>query len=227
MIFSPDEFFAILELYNRQMQAVMMAAGVAGLVCVAAALVKRDFSGRLIAGLLGVMWVFVGLFFFMRGFGSLTSMAYVFGAGFVLQGFLLAWSGVVKRELVFAPAANVYSLTGSLFVAYALIGYLLVGQALGRESAHALRFGISSGPLVVFTMGLLLWVKESVPRHLIFLPFMAGAMESVFLLSTGMFEDIAAGVAGVAGSLLILHHDKALVAARLRKSPAIPVRSTD
>jgi hypothetical protein len=216
VIFTPDEFLAILEQFNRALGSLNLVAYALGVAAILLALWKGTAAGQGISGLLGTLWVCTGLVFHIFFFRSLTSMALVFGAAFILQGGMLFWSGVMKQELRFSPTKDIYGIVGWLLIVYSMIGYPLIGNMLGHGTEHSLAFGITSGPLVVFSFGLLLWVGDGLPRHLMFIPFVAGMLESIFLLSSGMYEDIGAGIAALAGSLLIIKHETAATALRLK-----------
>jgi hypothetical protein len=59
----------------------------------------------------------------------------LWAAVFTLQAILLAIAGVVRSDLVIRPRKDLVSGLGAVFIAYALIGYPLIGLAGG----HALR----------------------------------------------------------------------------------------
>ena len=89
---------------------------------------------------------------------------------FTLQAVLLAAADIARRDLVIRPRWDLSSGLGGMFIAYALIGYPLVGVLGG----HALRvvplFGFTPCATVTFFFGLLLWAVPPAPKYLLLVP---------------------------------------------------------
>jgi hypothetical protein len=115
-------------------------------------------------------------------------------AVFTLQAVLLVIAGVVRSDLVIRPRKDLASGLGAVIIAYALIGYPLIGLAGG----HALRtlpvLGVSPCVTVVFFFGLLLWARPPAPKHVLLVP-LAWALGAAP-------PDLARGVAGDYGMLV-------------------------
>ena len=121
----------------------------------------------------------------------------MWAAVFTLQAVLLVVAGIVRRNLVIRPRWDLSSGLGAVFIAYALIGYPLVGVLAG----HALRvvplFGISPCASVTFFFGLLLWAVPPAPKYLLLVPLAWALNAAPPNMATGVVVDYGMLVAAV------------------------------
>ncbi len=59
-------------------------------------------------------------------------MAYLFVVLFILEGIILAWTGLFRNSLTFRVRADLFGLVGGILIIYALIGYPLIANFTGR-----------------------------------------------------------------------------------------------
>ena len=92
-------------------------------------------------------------------------------------------------------------------LAYARIGYPLLGQMLGHGYPAMPMLGISPCPVTVFTFGLFLLTTEPIPRRLLVIPGVWSLIggSAAFLLSVP--QDWSLLVSGVTG-LMVLKRDR-------------------
>ena len=135
------------------MQLVWYLAAVA-IVALALWPVRR--SSQLICALVAVYFAWIGIAYFAWQMPGMH-YSWLWATMFTLQAVLLVVAGIVRSDLVIRPRWDLASGLGAVFIAYALIGYPLVGVLGG----HALRvvpvFGVSPCASVIFFFGLLLW----------------------------------------------------------------------
>ena len=128
---------------------------------------------------------------------------------FTLQAVLLVVAGVARRDLVIRPRWDLASGLGAVFIAYALIGYPLVGVLGG----HALRvvplFGVSPCATVTFFFGLLLWAIPPAPKYLLLMPLAWALNAAPHNMATGVVVDYGMLVAAVITTGLIIWRDRA------------------
>ena len=165
-------------------------------------------SSPLICGLTAAYFAWIGLGYFawlMPGIGLSGAWAAVF----TLQAVLLVAAGIVRRDLVIRPRRDLSSGLGAVFIAYALIGYPLVGVLGG----HALRvvplFGVSPCATVAFFFGLLLWAVPPVPKYLLLVPLAWALTAAPPNMATGVVVDYGMLAAALITTGWILWRDRA------------------
>lgn len=174
-------------------------------------------GSRLIAAILGIIWLWVGLAFFIASFAPVYPPAYLFGALFVAQG--LAFLYAAGREsLRFGFAADVYGLTGLLLGLFGLIGYPLAGLAMGARFPQIAIVGAPC-PAAILTFGLLLMTQARVPWPLLIIPCL-WALSAVVPISVGMWPDIVLFAGGLVATAMIIYRDRQRAPADPGVSPA-------
>ncbi|MDD5089243.1 MAG: DUF6064 family protein [bacterium] len=217
--FTVDEFLAQLAGYNAAIWPAQAMAYALGILATAFALTRSAASDRIISVVLSLFWLWTGIVFHLLFFRRINGAAWGFGAGFVAQGLLLLIYGALRRELKFRMRVSRTGMIGALFVLYALL-YPLVGARLGHGYPQVPMFGVTPCPLVIFTFGLLLWAEPPVPRLVMLIPFVWSVIGFVAALQLGMLEDIGLLIAGVLGSLLMIHHERSLTTKRMNAASA-------
>jgi hypothetical protein len=188
------------------MQIVWYAAAVAmvGLALWPA----RRWSSPLICALAAAYFAWIGIGYFAwlsPGIG----LSGVWAAVFTVQAVLLVVAGVARRDLVIRPRRDLSSGLGAVFIAYALIGYPLVGVLGG----HALRvvplFGVSPCATVTFFFGLLLWAVPPAPAHLLWVPLAWALNAAPPNMATGIEADYGMLAAALITTGWIIWRDRA------------------
>ena len=168
----------------------------------------RRWSSPLICALAAAYFAWIGIGYFAwlsPGIG----LSGVWAAVFTLQAVLLVVAGIARRDLVIRPRWDLSSGLGAVFIAYALIGYPLVGVLGG----HALRvvpvFGVSPCATVTFFFGLLLWAVPPAPKYLLLMPLAWALNAAPPNMATGVVVDYGMLVAAVITTGLIIWRDRA------------------
>ncbi|MBU0508405.1 hypothetical protein KKH27_06165 [bacterium] len=213
--FTVDEFLALFESYNRAIWPAQAMGYALGVLATGLALWRSRAGDRIVVAVLALMWLWTGVVYHIFFFSEINRAAFAFGAAFVLQSVLLAVYGVFQNELRFRVRPSSYGVIGGFFILYAMLIYPLIGLRLGHVYPQSPMFGVSPCPVTIFTFGLLLWAEPPVPRMVMFLPFVWSVIGFVAALHLGILEDIGLLAAGVAGSLMIIHHERSLTKARL------------
>jgi Family of unknown function (DUF6064) len=168
----------------------------------------RRWSSPLICALAAAYFAWIGIGYFAwlsPGIGLSGGWAAVF----MLQAVLLVVAGVVRRDLVIRPRWDLSSGLGGVFIAYALIGYPLVGVLGG----HALRvvplFGVSPCATVAFFFGLLLWAVPPAPKHLLLVPLAWALNAAPHNMATGVVVDYGMLAAALITGAWVIWRDRA------------------
>lgn len=214
--FTVDEFLAAVQHYNL---AVWPAQGIAyalGVLMIGLAIRPAPWAGRVIGAILSLLWLWVGIVYFLLNCQSMTSGSFWFGLAFVAQGVLTAIFITIRREFGFRFKADGYGITGALFILYAMLAYPVLGPLFGHNYPAVPVFGVSPDTLTIFTFGLWLWADVPVPRYLLMLPFVWAMIGSVIALAMGLPEDGGLFIAGLIGSLMVLRRERVETAAKLK-----------
>ncbi|MEP6908603.1 MAG: DUF6064 family protein [Pseudoxanthomonas sp.] len=111
-------------------------------------------------------------------------------------------------------------LDGWTLVAYASIGYPLLGQMFGHGYPAMPMFGITPCPVTIFTFGLFLLTTEPVPRRLLVIPVVWSVIggSAAFLLSIP--QDWPLLVSGVT-VLVLLKRDREIGGMQVHGAPLL------
>jgi hypothetical protein len=186
------------------MQAVAYVLGISALVL---AVKQTRKSARIISGILAFLWLWTGIVFFLFYFALVYTPAYLFGILFIIQGIVFLVN-MIKPRVSFSYKGDIYGIVGLLFVAYAMLGYPLVGYLIGHIFPYSPPFGLTPCPLAVFTFGLYLLMDQKLPKAYLVIPLL-WAIGGIMPVSVGILEDIGLITAGLLGTALILIRDKA------------------
>jgi hypothetical protein len=202
--FSPEVFFAVFEHYNRAVwpaQVIAYGLGLAALTLV----FRPGLSGnRWVAGILAFMWAWSGVAYHLIHFAEINFVAPVFGALFVLQALLFAWTGAVRGKIAFRFRLDPAGWTGLGFMVFAMAVYPVLGWIAGHGWPRAAMFGIAPCPTTIFTLGALLLIQGRTPLHLVAIPLLWSLIGSSAVWLLGVPEDLALLLSGLAAFGLVL-----------------------
>ncbi|MDH3701575.1 MAG: DUF6064 family protein [Alphaproteobacteria bacterium] len=197
--FTPEVFFSLFAQYNATIWPMQIVAYVLGLLAVFLTLRPRRDAGRLIAAILSGFWLWIGIVYHIMFFATINFAAPVFGVVFIVQGLLLAWTGVMKGQLEFRFRGDLSGWIGLGFAVFAMAAYPLLGLFAGHVWPRAPIFGVAPCPTTIFTLGLLLLSARRVPLSLLAIPVLWSLVGGSASWLLGVPEDIALPVAGIAG----------------------------
>lgn len=201
--FTADVLFASLAQYNRALWPAHALAVALGLAAVLLTLRPVRDGDRVVGALLAGAWLWTGVGYHWLHFATINFAAPVYGAFFVLQGLLLAWTGMVRGGIAFRFRPDLLGLTGLVLAMAALVAWPLADWLThGWQSVRLA--GLTPGPTTALTLGLLLLTSGRTPLHLVVIPllwsFVAGATAWVLNIP----QDLALPVAGLSASCLIV-----------------------
>jgi hypothetical protein len=201
--FTVEQFLDVFRRYNEAVwpaQWILTALGVAAVVL---ALGRAPHAGRMIGGLLALLWLWMGAVYHLTFFRPINPAATAFGAVFLVQAALLAWLGVWRGALDFQVRRDAAGLMGALVILYALVLYPAIGHALGHRYPAAPTFGVPC-PTTILTFGLLLWARPPVPRRLLIVPALWAVIGTTAVAELGMREDFGLSVAAIVATVAIV-----------------------
>jgi len=200
-----EQLLATFEAYNLDIWPMQVVAYLLGIVAVFFAVKRTQSSGKITSAILSFLWLWTGIVFCVFYLGPLFAPGYGMGVLMIIQG-VLFFASVLRPRVSFHFEPNLYSIIGILFIAYAMIGYPLVGHSVGHDYPRVLSFGLVPCPTTVFTFGLFMMSDTKVPRSFLVIPLLF-AVVAVAPISRGVVEDIGLIVTGVVGTVMILFRD--------------------
>ncbi len=210
--FTREAFLAMFAAYNQAIWPLQVVAYALAIAAVALAIRRVGASDRLIAAILTASWLWIGGVFFL-GYQRVldrSPISTVATAAFLLQGILLLWFGVVRRELTFAAGTGPLGIVGGALMAYAGIVYPILAYLDGHVFPASPGFGLGTVPCptTIFTFGLLLWTSSPVPKWVLVVPTLWAVLGGISApINYGIYEDFGLLAAGVLGAGLLLWRD--------------------
>jgi len=186
--FTREVFLGVFERYN---EAIWPAQIVAYLLCLVAVWrAARPFpgSGRLIAAVLGLAWIWTGVAYHMLFFARINWAAWAFGLLFVIQGLLFLINGTIRGRLTFRFNGDLDGWAGMILIALAMLLYPLVGD---QDWSRAAFVGVAPCPTTLFTFGMLLMAAPRTPWHLLVIPVLWSLIGGSAALVLGIPQDAA------------------------------------
>jgi hypothetical protein len=198
--FTAEILFSSFEQYNRALWPLPILAPALALAIVLLTFRPVRGSDRATAAVIALAWLWIGIGYHFLHFAAIDFAAPVYGAFFVLEGLLLAWTGVARNRLAFRFGADLFGWCG---LALAALAWPLADALFGHGWQSARVVGLAPGPTAAFTLGLLLLTAGRTPLHLAIIPLLwtlvAGATAWILTVP----QDLTLLVAGVVGFALI------------------------
>jgi hypothetical protein len=207
MPFTIDQFMNVFKDYNLSVWPAQILLNLLALISVFVAFKKYRYSDQFNSGVLGFLWIWIGIFYHLMHFTAINNAAYVFGILYIIQGLIFVYSGIIKGYLSYKYQRNVNAITGAVFILYALIIYPVLGYFLGHVYPESPTFGLPC-PTTIFTFGLLLWTDKKIPKYILIIPFLWSILGFSAAVNLKVYEDFGLLVAGIIGTVLILLRDR-------------------
>lgn len=205
MPFTIEMLLENFALYNERIWPLQLLAYVVALVTLVPLFRQGKAWNRVVSGVLALLWLWIGLVFWGPAASQMT-MLYAPAALFALQGVLFL-NALVRGHLTYGPVGRADTILGLAFVAYALVGYPLVGLLVGHVYPRTALSPFFPCPATIVTLGVLLFARR-VPRHLLIIPLLWAA-SGILWLYLGMYEDAGLVIAGIVGVVLIATRERA------------------
>jgi hypothetical protein len=199
--FTIDQFLTVFENYNMSVWPVQIVFNLLALLMILFTIKKRKITDKINAGILAFFWIWIGIVYHWIFFTPINKAAYVFGLLFILQGLIFIFGGLIKKQIAFNLNFSIYSVTGGVFIFYALIIYPLLGHYLGHVYPASPTFGLPC-PTTIFTFGILLFTDKKLPKYVLIIPFLWSIIGFSAALNLSIFEDFGLGFAGISGVIM-------------------------
>ena len=168
LIFSPDSYFALFEIYNRQLWPWNVIAVLLALAGFSLLSQRKIFIQ---AGMLSlsIIWLFIGMVFMQRYYAQINTLAHGLSWLFIMQSLLMIL-------VVLMPACcNVDTVSqrcksGYLFLLAGLVVFPLLPWWMQRSWQSVEIIGIAPDPTALMTLGLILLSRVGLKVWLLVIP---------------------------------------------------------
>ena len=201
--FSYEQFLGTLRQYNEAIWPLQLLFYLLAILSVFLLFKNVKSGNKIMTGILCFFWIWMGSVYHFTYFTSINKAAYVFGSLFILQSFMLFTYGIFNNKLSFSFCHGVYSITGLLYIIFALIIYPLAGYIFGHKYPGAPTFGLPC-PTTIFTFGIFLATKEKIPFWLLIIPLAWSFIGFTASYKLGIWEDSSLLIAGPLATVLLL-----------------------
>ena len=203
LMFSPDTYFRIIELYNQSMwplQFVSLFMGF-GLLWV----LPRPFPAQkyLVIFILAISWGWVGYGFHYLYFSTINWFAFFYAITFFLQACLILIYGLFNKSLSFSITGSSTKHFGVLFLLIGLLIYPMITTAMhGFWRAEFL--GLMAVPTLMVTLGTLLLTQFTPPLLLMILPIISATVGSLSAWTIGSYEAVSVTVIAILSLIITI-----------------------
>jgi len=209
--YSAEVYFVTLAEYNVTWRPVVVT-GVAIMVAAIVLAMRRPSPGassgasRKITVILAVGAFWTGAVYQLGMMADLNFMATAYGAGWIAQGVLILWSGLVRDRP--APAGTVhgygYGAAGIAIAVFGLAGYPAIIALTGQTWPALPMAGTAAHPTAVVIAGLLLATRPRPPLVLFIWPAAWAAVAAFSGNLLGQPQDFSVSIAIIAATALAI-----------------------
>src|SRR5687768_7318748 len=203
LLFSPDTYYRLFELYHRRIWPLQLLAITIGGAILVLSLRRDPWRGRMIAALLAAAWLWAGVFL-LEYYATINWAARWFAAGFALQAVLLIWTGVFRNRFAVAPAAHAARQAGFALFLFALIVSPFIAPMAGRPWAQAEIFGATPDPTAIATMGIIIFLSARMPLWLLIIPLLWCGVSGATFWAMGAPDALVLPIAAAVAILLMI-----------------------
>jgi hypothetical protein len=169
LLFSPQTYYRLLELYHRAVWPAQLAALAVGFAILGTLLWPSLRRSRIAAGLLAGCWLWVAWAFHLERYSTINWAAGYMAAAFAFQALLLLWTGTIRGKLGVARRCDPSVWAGVALFGFALLAQPWIGLIGPRTWPEIELFGMTPDATATATLGLLL-TAERVPWTLLVIP---------------------------------------------------------
>ena len=202
---NPGSLFQAFSKYNQAIWPIQIAAYALAAFVILLAVKRVKYSDNIILFILSFYWLWAGIVCLFGFLAPDFPIFYMLGVMAVFQGILFLYFGFKSENklLSFSFKADIYGMTGAIYIIYALIIYPIIGYLTGHPLHNYPVFGVAPCPVCIFTLGLLIIARRRFPLILLIVPLIESLLGIIPTL-LGLYADIGLIIAGLVGFYLIM-----------------------
>ncbi|MCF7885163.1 MAG: DUF6064 family protein [Candidatus Marinimicrobia bacterium] len=209
MPFNVEQFLEVIKNYNLAIGILpVVIAFSLGILAIWELVKKKKHADKLINNILAVFWIWNGAVYHLGFFLKINPAARIFGILFIIQGLLFLYYGNFTSKLQYTFRKGVYYTIAWVLIVYAILIYNILSPFLGHVYPVAPLFGIAPCPTTIFTLGILIFTNEKMPKVILIVPFIWSLIGGSASILFGIYEDILLLISGVLTIALIYFRNK-------------------
>jgi len=205
--FSTEQFLNVIEKYNSNIFPFQLIILLMGIVCLFLLHAKIDAKNKLIGIYLGVLWIWIGVVYHLAYFTVINKAAFLFGGIFILQGFFILFSTLVKNKLIFTFTLQTKDYLGYFFILYGLIIYPIISYLVEGSFASTIVIGLPC-PSTIFTFGFFILASSKFPNYLLIIPSLWAVVGLSAAINIGVFQDVIILIAAITADIILIRRKK-------------------
>ncbi len=204
LLFSPDVYFRLFELYNFDVWPAQLASPVAGLLICYLVRDGRKSQSRIISLCLAAIWLWVGYAFHALRYATINDWAILLTWACVCQAAVFLWAAAKPTPLRYEIETSLSGLVGTSLLVWAVFLYPSFAFLTGRNWTEAEFFGFAPDPTTVATFGLALLAAGHAGWVLLPVPLILTVISAVTALAMGTYQLLLISVAGIVATALMV-----------------------
>ncbi|HJS42370.1 MAG TPA: DUF6064 family protein [Gemmatimonadales bacterium] len=198
--FGRQEFLEVFGRYNIAVWPAQLLLYAVALVIVA--LILRRERRSVVVALLATLWLWTGVVYHLLFFSEINPAARYFGIAFIAQAVLLLATD--RRQTASGEwGTPIARSTGKVLIAYALVGYPLIGSLAGQTYPTVVTLGLPC-PTTIFTIGVLLIALRQPSVWLLAIPILWAIIGTFAAIALSIPQDYGLTVAGLGAAVRLL-----------------------
>jgi hypothetical protein len=201
--FTSQQFIETIRNYNESVFPMQVIFYLIALILIYLIVKPVSHSGKIISTIFAFFWLWMGIAYHLVFFTAINKAAYVFGSLFIVQSMLFIIPGVLQNKLSFKMHADVFGITGTVLIIYALFIYPVLGYIAGHAYPFSPTFGLPC-PTTIFTFGCLLLCDKKCPSYVLIIPFLWSVIGFAASFNFGIWEEVGLLIAGLLALPMLL-----------------------
>ena len=209
MPFNVEQFLEVIKNYNLAIGILpVVIAFSLGILSIWVLIRKKEYADVVINNILAVFWIWNGAVYHLGFFLKINPAARIFGILFIIQGLLFLYYGNFTRKLQYTFRKGVYYTIAWVLILYAILIYNILSPLLGHVYPVAPLFGIAPCPTTIFTLGIIIFTNEKMPKIILIVPFIWSLVGGSAAIFFGIYEDVLLLISGFLTIALIYFRNK-------------------
>ncbi len=204
LLFSPEVYFRLFELYNKDIWPAQLASPVFAVAIIFLARHGARHQSRVISLGFAAMWLWVGYAYYAVRYATINDWAVVLAWIAALQAILFLVSAVRHTPVRYQTDRSIAGVAGAVLVALAAFLYPFLTFAVGRNWRGAEIFGFAPDPTMVATFGLVLLSMSKSRWILIPLPLLLAVVSGMTAVAMEAYSGLFTCLAGAIAIVLMM-----------------------
>jgi hypothetical protein len=204
--FTTEQFFEIIEKYNVSVFPVQLVLLTLGIIAVFLLHSKNKNSNILIAGFLGLLWLWIGIVYHISFFTEINKAAYAFGGLFILQG-IFFFGEIFRRKLEFNITRSFGGYTGYFFILFGLVIYPIISYFMEGGFPGTIALGLPC-PTTILTFGFLMFSAGKLSKYLLIIPSIWAVIGTGAAINFGVYQDYVMLLAAIIADIYLIRRKK-------------------